>query len=69
MFHIINLFLITSCTLRGFKKDGFNFHHKNQLKMLTIPKGVTLPNQNEEYKIPYNNKDLEKKKYSIFPPL
>ncbi|CAL4326158.1 hypothetical protein [Buchnera aphidicola] len=68
-FQIINLFLITSCTLKDFKKDNILFDKKHPLKILTVPKGITIPDEDQAYKIPYNDKDLEKKKYNIFPPL
>ncbi|QCI20250.1 outer membrane protein assembly factor BamC [Buchnera aphidicola (Brachycaudus cardui)] len=71
IFQIINLFLITSCALKDFKNDNILFDTKkqHQLKNLTIPKGITSPNQDKEYNIPYEKEDLNKKSYNIFPPL
>ncbi|QCI21984.1 hypothetical protein [Buchnera aphidicola] len=68
---ILNLLLITSCTLKNLEKENnilFN-ESKKQLKTLIIPKGISIPKKNEEYDIPYTNKDLEQKNYSIFPPI
>ena len=70
IFQILNLLLITSCTLKDVKKnDGFDFYNtKNQFKKLVIPEGTNIPDTTEEYSIPYTDKDLEKENYNIFPP-
>lgn len=69
VFQILFFSLITSCTLK--KNDTFflNEEHDNQLKKLIIPKGINMPEENQEYKIPYTQKDLNKKNYDIFPPV
>jgi len=71
IFQILNIFLITSCTLKSFKQNNtFDFDNTHsQLKKLIIPKGVNLPDTKDEYTIPYSDKDLEKKNYDIFPPI
>ncbi|QIQ41707.1 MAG: hypothetical protein G4A98_00470 [Buchnera aphidicola (Microlophium carnosum)] len=71
IFQILNIFLITSCTLKDFKKnDDFDFYNtKNQFKKLIVPKGISIPDKKEEYSIPYTDKDLEKKNHDIFPPI
>ncbi|QCI23662.1 hypothetical protein D9V74_00460 [Buchnera aphidicola (Macrosiphoniella sanborni)] len=68
---IISIFLTSSCALKNFHKyDDINFMQaKNQLKELIIPKDVNLPMKNEEYTIPYQDQDLEKKNYDISPPV
>jgi len=71
IFQILNIFLITSCTLKSFKeKDAFYFDNTNsQLKKLIIPEGINFPHKKDEYNIPDLDKDLEKKNYDIFPPI
>lgn len=69
--HILNVFLITSCTLKDFKKNN-NYYYdyrKNQLKPLIIPKGMNILTKNKKYSIPYTKKDLEQKNHDIFPPV
>ncbi|QCI20836.1 hypothetical protein D9V68_00475 [Buchnera aphidicola (Hyperomyzus lactucae)] len=66
---ILNIFLITSCTLKDFNKNNDFDFRKNQLKPLIIPKGINIPTKNKEYNIPYTKKDLEQKNYDIFPPI
>ncbi|WAI19045.1 MAG: hypothetical protein OW720_00485 [Buchnera aphidicola (Brevicoryne brassicae)] len=62
---------MTSCTLKDLEKDNNLFFNesKKQLKTLLVPKGITIPEKNKEYNIPYTDKDLEKENYDIFPPI
>ncbi|WAI18186.1 MAG: hypothetical protein OW723_02025 [Buchnera aphidicola (Acyrthosiphon caraganae)] len=69
IFQILNIFLITSCTLKDFNKYHDCNEIKNQFKKLIIPEGINLPNKKEEYNIPYTEKDLEKENRNIFPPI
>ncbi|QCI17507.1 hypothetical protein D9V61_00475 [Buchnera aphidicola (Acyrthosiphon lactucae)] len=71
IFQILNVFLITSCTLKNIQNNhNFDFYNKkNQFKKLIIPKGISIPNIKEEYKIPYTDEDLKKENHNIFPPI
>ncbi|QCI15787.1 hypothetical protein [Buchnera aphidicola] len=67
---ILNIFLITSCTLKDFKSNDCDFNcSKNSLQTLIIPNGTSFPDKNKEYSIPYTKKDLKQKNYNIFPPM
>ncbi len=67
---MLNLFLLTSCTLKNLKNNNdFVFHETNsQLRKLIIPRGITIPSNKQAYNTPYTQKDLEKEDYDIFPP-
>ncbi|ADP67071.1 hypothetical protein [Buchnera aphidicola] len=66
---ILNIFLITSCTLNN-SKENYRFDKiKKQFRRLIIPKGISSPKKKEEYSIPYQDKDLKKENYDIFPPV
>jgi uncharacterized lipoprotein len=71
IFQILNICLITSCTLVDIEKDNDLLFHEaqKQLKKLIIPKDVFIPNMNQEYTIPSDDKDLQKNNHDIFPPI
>lgn len=71
IFQILNTLLITSCTLKDLKKNQmFNGSNKKyQFKKLIIPRGINIPNKQEEYSIPYKDEDLKKENHNIFPPI
>lgn len=69
VFQILFFSLITSCTLKKNNTFFWNENHNNKLKKLIIPKGINMPSENQEYKIPYTQKDLNKKNHDIFPPI
>ncbi|CAL4318855.1 hypothetical protein [Buchnera aphidicola] len=68
----IIFFFITSCSyIDNFqKKNIFLYQEKKcKLKKLIIPKNLNFPEPDKEYNIPYTKKELNQKKYSIFPPI
>ncbi|UPT14476.1 hypothetical protein [Buchnera aphidicola] len=69
---IFIVFSLTSCDLKilqNYPKCFNTENNQNTLNKLIIPKGINFPNTNEEYKIPYTEKDLKKNKIDIFPPV
>ncbi|WP_343154335.1 hypothetical protein [Buchnera aphidicola] len=46
-----------------------NENNQKQLKKLIVPKGISIPNEDQEYKIPYTEEDLKKENNDIFPPV
>lgn len=71
IFFILYLFSTTSCSLKNLKqKNDFLFNEiKSNLKILVIPKNIKIPTKNENYSVPYRDKDLEKEDCDIFPPI
>ncbi|QCI16359.1 hypothetical protein D9V60_00480 [Buchnera aphidicola (Aphis craccivora)] len=72
---ILKFFIIlsvTSCHLNILQKNHnilFNKNNQNQLKKLIIPEEINVPTEDQEYKIPYTEEDLQKEKIDIFPPV
>lgn len=69
---IFIIFLVTSCNLNIMQKNQnilLNENNQKQLKKLIVPKGISIPNEDQEYKIPYTEEDLKKENNDIFPPV
>ncbi|WP_261979502.1 hypothetical protein [Buchnera aphidicola] len=62
---------MTSCNLDISENHNFLFNknNQNQFNKLVIPKGINIPTEDQEYKIPYTEEDLKKEKNNIFPPV
>lgn len=60
---IISLFLMTSCTLKNFKKDDMFLFDKSKyyLKKLTVSKKVDTNIQKKEHSIPHTDQNFKKK--------
>lgn len=68
---IFSTLFTSSCMLKNMHQNhNLNFKQVNsQLKELIMPKEISIPMKNEEYSIPYQDKDLEEKNYNILPPV